>query len=142
MHPAFHTHADAAVPLVLVTARGLGPWTKEQPDRVKRLVDAAGFRGDAGKVLLLHGDDGSLASVLAGLGEGMDGLVLASLAASVRAAATQSSATSQIIPQSLACWAGSLSPVMARAMARAMPTRWGSSQLLPASGISPILLKA
>jgi hypothetical protein len=31
---------------------------------------------------------------------------------------------------------------MASAMARAMPTRWGSSQVPPASGISPILLKA
>ena len=44
MHPAFHTHPDAGTPLVLVTAKGLGPWTKAQSDRVKRLVDAAGFR--------------------------------------------------------------------------------------------------
>jgi leucyl aminopeptidase len=79
MHPAFHAHPDTAVPLVLLTAQGLGPWTKEQPDRIKRLVDAAGFRGDAGKVLLLHGDDGSLATVVAGLGEGTDALVLAPL---------------------------------------------------------------
>ena len=79
MHPAFHAHPEAAIPLVLVTAKGLGPWTKGQPDRVKRLVDAAAFRGDAGKTLLLHGDDGALVSVLVGLGEGTDGFVLASL---------------------------------------------------------------
>ena len=79
MHPAFHAHPDAAVPLVLLTAKGLGPWTKGQPDRVKRLVDAAAFRGDAGKTLLMHGDDGALVSVLVGLGEGTDGFVLASL---------------------------------------------------------------
>lgn len=79
MHPAFHAHPEAAIPLVLVTAKGLGPWTKGQPDRVKRLVDAAAFRGDAGKTLLMHGDDGALVSVLVGLGEGTDGFVLASL---------------------------------------------------------------
>lgn len=79
MHPAFHTHPDAGTPLVLVTAKGLGPWTKAQPDRVKRLVDTAEFRGDAGKVLLVHSADGELESVLAGLGEGTDGFVLASV---------------------------------------------------------------
>ena len=52
MHPAFHAHPDTAVPLVLLTAKGLGPWTREQPDRVKRLVDAAGFRGDLGLSLI------------------------------------------------------------------------------------------
>jgi hypothetical protein len=39
MHPAFHAHPDTAIPLVLLTAKELGPWTREQPDRVKRLVD-------------------------------------------------------------------------------------------------------
>lgn len=79
MHAAFHAHPETAIPLVLVTAKGLGPWTKEQPDRIKRLVDAAGFRGDAGRALLLHGDDGALERVLVGLGEGTDGFALASL---------------------------------------------------------------
>lgn len=79
MHPAFHAHPDAATPLVLVTAKGLGPWTKSQPDRVKRLVDTAGFRGDFGKILLIHAVDGELESVLAGLGEGADGYAMASL---------------------------------------------------------------
>jgi leucyl aminopeptidase len=79
MHPAFHNHPETAIPLVLLTSAGLGPWTQGQSDRVKRLVDAAGFRGDTGKVLLLHGEDGSLARVLVGLGEGTDGFVLASL---------------------------------------------------------------
>ena len=39
MHPAFHAHPATAIPLVLLAAKGLGPWTREQPDRVKRLVD-------------------------------------------------------------------------------------------------------
>jgi len=85
MHPAFHSHAETAIPLALVTARGLGPWTKDQPDRVKRLVDAAGFRGEAGRTLLLHDPDGGLERVLVGLGEGSDGFVLASLPGSLPA---------------------------------------------------------
>lgn len=79
MHPAFHAHSDTATPLVLVTWEGVGPWTKTQPDRVKRLVDTAGFRGDMGKVLLIHSAEGELETVLAGLGEGVDGYAMASL---------------------------------------------------------------
>jgi leucyl aminopeptidase len=85
MHPAFHAHPDTATPLILVTAKGLGPWTKGQPDRVKRLVDAAGFRGEAGKTLLLPSPDGEIAGVLVGLGEGTDGYVLASVPGSLPA---------------------------------------------------------
>ena len=85
MHPAFHAHPDTAIPLVLLAAKGLGPWTREQPDRVKRLVDAAAFRGDAGRTLLLHDAEGGLERVLVGLGEGGDGFVLASLPGSLPA---------------------------------------------------------
>ena len=74
MHTAFVSRSASAVPLQLVTARGLGPWTKTQPARIKVLVDAAGFRGDAGKALLVHGAGGELESVLVGLGEGPDDL--------------------------------------------------------------------
>lgn len=85
MHPAFHSHPETAIPLVLATTKGLGPWTKDQPDRVKRLVDAAGFRAEAGRTLLLHDPDGGLERVLVGLGEGSDGFVLANLPASLPA---------------------------------------------------------
>jgi leucyl aminopeptidase len=77
MHAAFVSRSASAVPLQLVTAKGLGPWTKGQPARIKVLVDAAGFRADAGKALLVHNDEGALESVLVGLGEGTDGFVLA-----------------------------------------------------------------
>lgn len=83
MHPAFVSRSASAVPLQLVTAKGLGAWTKTQPARIKVLVDAAGFRGDAGKTLLVHGAGGELESVLVGLGEGTDGFVLASLPGSL-----------------------------------------------------------
>lgn len=79
MHPTFLSRSSSAIPLVLLTAKGLGPWTKDQPDNVKRLVDAAGFKADTGKVLLVHGADGSIAQALIGLGEGKDGFALASV---------------------------------------------------------------
>jgi leucyl aminopeptidase len=79
MHAAFLSRSSAAIPLVPLTAKGLGPWTKDQPDNVKRLVDAAGFKADAGKALLVHGADGAIAQVLVGLGEGKDSFVFAHL---------------------------------------------------------------
>jgi leucyl aminopeptidase len=85
MHTAFVSRSASAVPLQLVTARGLGAWTKTQPARIKVLVDAAGFRGDPGKALLVHGAGGELESVLVGLGEGTDGFALASLPGSLPA---------------------------------------------------------
>ena len=85
MHAAFVARSASAVPLHLVTAKGLGPWTKTQPARIKVMVDAAGFRGDTGKALLVHGAGGELESVLVGLGEGTDGFALASLPGSLPA---------------------------------------------------------
>lgn len=85
MHPAFVSRSASAIPLQLVTAKGLGPWTKGQDARVKVLVDAAGFRGDAGKTLLVANKDGAIELVLVGIGEGTDGFVLASLPGSLPA---------------------------------------------------------
>lgn len=79
MHHAFVSRSASAVPLQLVTSKGLGPWTKGQDSRVKVMVDAAGFRGDAGKTLLILGAKGELERVLVGLGEGTDGFALASV---------------------------------------------------------------
>ena len=79
MHPAFISASSSAIPLVLVTAAGLGEWTKSQDARTKTLVDAAGFRCETGKTLLLHGAGGELEQVLVGLGEGTDGFALASV---------------------------------------------------------------
>lgn len=83
MHPAFLANSPSAIPLVLLTSKALGPWTKDQPDAVKTLVDAAAFKADAGRVLLVHGADGAIARVLVGLGEGRDSFVLASLPGSL-----------------------------------------------------------
>ncbi|MCY1539551.1 hypothetical protein D9M68_751420 [compost metagenome] len=61
--------------------------------------------------------------------------------ASVSASAA-SGTTRQINPQDSACAALTASPNSAAPMARAEPTRRGRNQVPPASGSSPILLKA
>jgi len=83
MHSALLSRSTSAVPLELVTAKGLGPWTKEQDGRIKVLVDAAGFRADAGKVLLVPNADGAIEKAIVGTGDGSDGFVLASLPGSL-----------------------------------------------------------
>ncbi len=83
MHPAFLSHSTSAIPLDLVTAKGLGPWIKSQDDRMKALVDAVGFRAEAGKVLVAPARDGVVERVVAGVGDGVDGYVLAGVVGSV-----------------------------------------------------------
>ncbi|RYZ00327.1 MAG: leucyl aminopeptidase family protein, partial [Alphaproteobacteria bacterium] len=85
MHPAFVSSSSSAIPLVLVSAKGLGEWSASRDARTKAVVEAAGFRGDAGKVLLLHGADGAIERVLVGLGEGADGFALASVSGALPA---------------------------------------------------------
>jgi leucyl aminopeptidase len=79
MHPIFLVRSTAAIPIDLVTSKGLGPWTKGQADRIKILVDAAAFKADAGKTLLVHNAEGALERVIAGAGDATDSFVLASL---------------------------------------------------------------
>jgi leucyl aminopeptidase len=85
MHPAFLTRSSSAIPLKLVTSKGLGPWTKTQDAKVKVLVDAVGFRADAGKTLLIPNGVGTIETILVGLGEGRDAFVLAGLPSSLPA---------------------------------------------------------
>lgn len=79
MHKAFVSRSPSSVPLHLVTVRGMGQWVEKQDRRIRALVHAAGFRGDAGKFLLLPDHEGETQGVLAGLGEGTDGFALAFL---------------------------------------------------------------
>src|SRR5262245_52841397 len=85
MHSAFLARSASAIPLELVTAKGLGAWTKEQDDRIKVLVDAVGFRADAGKTCIVTKADGAIEKVIVGVGEASDGYVLASLPGSLPA---------------------------------------------------------
>jgi leucyl aminopeptidase len=83
MHHAFFADTSSAIPLELVTSKGLGPWTKGQPERIRTLVDATAFRGDAGKALVIPSADGSIEKVIVGVGDGTDGFVLANLPGSL-----------------------------------------------------------
>ncbi len=57
-----------ALPLHTVTASGLDAWLAQQPAAVASWVKSAGFKAEAGKVLLLPGENG-VAGVLAGVEE-------------------------------------------------------------------------
>ena len=83
MHSAFLSRSASAIPLELVTSKGLGPWTKEQGKRIKMLVDAMAFRAEAGKALVVPGEGGELERVIVGVGDATDGFVLANLPGSL-----------------------------------------------------------
>lgn len=83
MHAAFLSRSSSAIPLELVTAGSLGPWTKTQDNRVKVLVDATAFRADSGKTLVIPNAEGAIEKVIVGLGDVPDGFVLASLPGSL-----------------------------------------------------------
>ncbi|HEV7691263.1 MAG TPA: leucyl aminopeptidase family protein [Hyphomonadaceae bacterium] len=83
MHPAFLAASSSAIPLELVTAKELGPWTKEQTGRIKTLVEATAFRADAGKTLTIPNAEGGIEKVIVGVGDASDGYVLASLPGSL-----------------------------------------------------------
>jgi leucyl aminopeptidase len=85
MHPAFLRNSASAIPLELVTNKGVGAWSKSQDDRVRVLADAVGFRGETGKACIVPGVDGAIEKAVAGIGEGTDGFVLASLPGSLPA---------------------------------------------------------
>jgi leucyl aminopeptidase len=82
MHSAF-VQSSSAIPLVLLTAGGLGAWTKTQDSRVKVLVDAVAFRAEAGKTLAIPNAEGSVEKVIVGLGDAPDGFALAGLPGSL-----------------------------------------------------------
>ncbi len=77
MHSTFLRAAASAIPMDLVTAKDVGSWSKQQPDRVRLLADAIGFRGDAGKVCVIPNAEGEIERVAVGVGDGVDGFVLA-----------------------------------------------------------------
>lgn len=79
MHPAFLLPPAAPAPLRLIASARLEAWLRDQPEPLRRLAEAAGFRAEAGKAMPVYGPDGSLREVLVGLGEARDPFVLAHL---------------------------------------------------------------
>ncbi len=63
---SFTLVSERPVPLRLVTGDALPDWLGQQPETVRRWVEAAGFRAEPGSHCLLPGPDGALARVLWG----------------------------------------------------------------------------
>ena len=73
MRAVFKSRADAGtVPIIPIEEAVFDAWRKAQPDTLKAWVDSTGFTAAAGKVSLVAGPGGALASVLVGL-EAHDG---------------------------------------------------------------------
>jgi leucyl aminopeptidase len=61
---------QGAIPIIALTRSQLPVWLQEAPMRQRSWVTSIGFSADAGKLALLPGEDGGLARVLVGLGDG------------------------------------------------------------------------
>lgn len=79
MHPAFLSGSASAIPLELVTQGRLEAWTGAQGPRTRRLADAVGFRAEAGKWLVVPGDDRPIEKVVVGAGDTVDNFLLTGL---------------------------------------------------------------
>lgn len=71
----------AATPIWLVRTSELKSWCAEHAGASAAWVETSGFKGDAGKVLLLPDGSGDLSGVLLGIGDGSDPFVTGALAA-------------------------------------------------------------
>jgi leucyl aminopeptidase len=63
---------EGAISIIALTKGQLPAWLREAPERDRNWVTSTGFSADAGKHALLPGEDGRLARVLVGLGDGVD----------------------------------------------------------------------
>ena len=79
-HPALIGTADKPADLYLLTAEQW-PSAEQLPANLTALAKAQGFKAAAGQTVLSADDDGTIAAVLFGLGNGKDALITASLSA-------------------------------------------------------------
>ena len=47
-----------AIPLLLIDKKGLGPWLKSQPERVRQALGAQGFKAEGYQLAIVSGQDG------------------------------------------------------------------------------------
>jgi leucyl aminopeptidase len=83
MHPSLLTRSSAATPIDLLAQANLGAWLEREPPAVRQLVATLGFRGEAGRVVIIPDEAGRMARVLAGAGDARDGLILAGASAAL-----------------------------------------------------------
>ncbi len=80
----FVTRKDAvAIPVWLLRAGEVKAWCADHAGTGAAWVETSGFKGDAGKVLLLPDGSGGLSGVLLGLGDGSDPFATGALAAAL-----------------------------------------------------------
>lgn len=68
MTPQFADATDSAIPVHVIEEGAQDAWANDRPPRVQAWVTANGFTGALGRHLLIPGDDGAPAAVLAGYG--------------------------------------------------------------------------
>ena len=83
MHPVFLEKSPAATPISLVSATGFEAWLKTQEARAGKMAEATGFKGEAGKLMLVSNAEGGVGQVVLGTGEGTDSFILAPLPTSL-----------------------------------------------------------
>ncbi len=83
MHPVFTSKTGQTTTLDLVGAKDLAGWMEAAPGPIRKVAEDMGFKGEAGRLVLAHGSDGSVARAIVGAGEGTDGFVLAPLSTSL-----------------------------------------------------------
>ncbi len=69
MTPRFAPAGAESRPVTLIDPDRLPGWRENQPARLRRWVDEAGFKAAAGELCRLPGEDGALAGALFGLGD-------------------------------------------------------------------------
>ncbi len=65
-------NSAGAIPIVVLAKDRLPGWLAEAPERDRNWLTAIGFTGEPGKLALVPGDDGRVARVMVGLGDGPD----------------------------------------------------------------------
>ena len=61
-----------AIPVAALTKDRLPAWLAEAPERERNWLTAIGFSAEQGKLAMVPADNGRLARVVVGLGEGSD----------------------------------------------------------------------
>ncbi|WP_170468338.1 leucyl aminopeptidase family protein [Ruegeria arenilitoris] len=66
---SFAPPSEPSLPLHVIAQPDLDDWLKDQPEQIAQWVEASGFTGAMGKVLLIPGPDGAPQLALAGYGK-------------------------------------------------------------------------
>lgn len=75
----FTQERDGAIPVYLVSTSRKDNSLSALPEKERQFAQSVGFSGGAGRLVPVAGDDGTLASVLYGIGTGADRFVVAGL---------------------------------------------------------------